>query len=75
MLQVDHSGHSPTAQDWNRQECFIAIFRQFIKELEASVIGGAFRYSYRLFMLRHPTGDSLAHVQPQMIDDFRVRIL
>ena len=62
MLQVDHTHHAPARHQGHGEECFVSVFRQFVEELKARILGGVLRDRNRLAMFRYPAGDAFSDV-------------
>jgi len=75
MLQVNHSHHSPAADQRHREQCFVAVFREFMKELKARILCCLFRNRHWLPVLSDPARDPLAQAQLQTAHNLGVRIL
>ncbi len=75
VVNVDDADQLPSAYQRNGKKCLVGIFRQFLKALEAGVARGVRSQRHHALMLRHPTGDTFAHLHPDVADFLGVREL
>jgi hypothetical protein len=75
VLQVDDADYASAAHDGHGEECFIAVFREFVEELETRIGCGVLGNRDRFLMFGDPSGNSLPDAKLKTIDDVRVGIL
>src|SRR5580765_3369766 len=75
ILQIDDAHRAAAAQQRNRQEGFVAVFGEFIEELEALILKGVARDGHGLMVFGDPSGNSLPQAQREMADFVGMRIL
>lgn len=74
MLQVHDSYQPAPRKQWNRKECLIAVFGQFIEAPEAGILESSAKNGDRFAMLGDPSSDALADAQLQAIKKLLMRI-
>jgi hypothetical protein len=74
VLDVDDADEPPAAERGNGEEGFIAVFRELVEETEARIFERAFGNGDRLDVFGDPFRDSLADVDLEVVDGFRMRI-
>jgi len=75
VLDVDDADGAPTAEEGHGEESFVAVFREFVEELEAWVLGSITGDGYGFEMLGDPSSDALADMELEAVDDFGVGVL
>ena len=75
VLHVDDADGAAAAEEGDREERFVAIFGKFVEELEARVLRGVAGDGDGLEVLGDPSGDALAEMELEAVEDFGVRIL
>jgi len=75
VLQVDDADGTSSAKERDGKEGLVAVFREFVEELEARVLRGIAGDGYGFEVLGDPSGDALADLELEAVEDFGVRIL
>jgi hypothetical protein len=75
VLQVDDADDAASAHERYGKECFVTVFGQFVKELEARIVRGFLGDGDGLMVFGDPSGNALPHAEFEAIDNFGMRIL
>ena len=75
MLDVDDADGTSAAQKRDGEKSFVAVFGKLVEELEARVLGGVARDGYGFEVLSDPSGDALADLELEAVENFGVGIL
>jgi len=74
VLHVDDAHGTSAAEERDGKKSFVTVFREFVEELEARILGGVAGDGYRLKVLGDPSGDALANLKLETVEDFGVGV-
>ena len=75
VLDVDDADHLPLGHDGHGEKGLVAVFGQIMEELETRIIAGVAGDGHGAALLGHPAGDPFSQAQPDVPDQFGVRVL
>jgi hypothetical protein len=75
VLYIDDADGASAAEERDGEKGFVAVFREFVEELEARVLGSVTGNGHRFEMLGDPSGNALADLELETVEDFGVGVL
>jgi len=74
VLQVDGAHYASAAHERHREKGLVAVFGEFVEELEARVVRGFFGDGDGRVVFGNPSGDALTDAKFEAIDDIGMRV-
>jgi hypothetical protein len=74
ILCIDNANQPSPRQDWDREECFEAVFRQFVEELKSRILVSAVSNRHGPAVFGHPSGNPLPNFHFQAIYNLRMGV-